>query len=136
MEIHIYEGSTSDDKDALVESITPSYDASCSLSKPKIEEETDHKVINTSVITSKSLCGLVWQDTPSIYSANELLEFPLRIHQVLIEYSDIVSLTVCDVCPPMKSVSLFLGVLPCEYVTLHLPIMYYEISKKIVICDN
>lgn len=41
-----------------------------------------------------------------------------------------------DVCLIRKSISLFLGVLPCEFVALYLPTKHDEISTQVVICNG
>lgn len=65
------------------------------------------------------------------------MELPSGIHQIPVEHSDVISLlAMCDVCLPRKPVYLFLGVLLCEYVALHLLVMHDEISRQIAIFNE
>lgn len=55
IEILIYKKSTSNVQDVLMESIALPHNVKYSFLEPKIEEENDNEIINTSVATSKSL---------------------------------------------------------------------------------
>lgn len=105
--------------------------------EPRIEEETEYEIIDTSIADSESLKILliVWQVTLSISSSSKFKEFP-SIHQVPDKYNDVISFAVIDVHPPRESIYFFLGILPLEFVALHLHIMYNKISKQIATCND
>jgi len=53
--------------------------------------------------------------------------------------SDVISLAVSDVRPPRKPIYIFiisLGVLPSEFIVLHLTAMHNETYKQIIICND
>lgn len=54
-EINIYKESTSDIQDSLMSLLHPPHTARYLLSKSKIEEKTEHEIIDTNIITSESL---------------------------------------------------------------------------------
>ena len=60
-------------------------------------------------------------------------------HHIFVDLSHVIPFTVSDVRPPRKPLYRFvlsLGVLPSEFVALHLPEMHDETYKQITICND
>ena len=77
------------------------------------------------------------QVTPSVSYFSECLELFSDFRHISVGPSDVIPLAVSDVCPkPIYLFILFLGVLPNEFVTLHLPEMHDETYKQITICND
>ena len=72
---------------------------------------------------------MVHQVTPNVFSFSECLELFSNFHYISVGHSDVIPLAVSDVHPSRKPIYLFVlfvGVLPNEFVALHLPKMYGE----------
>lgn len=89
-----------------------------------IEEETKYEVIDISVTNSETLKGR--QVTLRISFSSKFLEFLFEIHQVSMQYSDIILFVMADVYYPMEQHISFYKT--NESIILYLPIMYDEIS--------
>lgn len=121
--------STNDVSNAFVDSSTTPNNATYSFSKPRIEEETAHEIVETSVISSESLRFIttVWQVVRNISLSSEFLEFLSKFHKVPIGRSDVISLALCDIYLRKPTSR---GVIPSELVALHLSIIHGVISRQ------
>jgi len=83
---------------------------------------------------------MIQQVSPSVSSFSEHVELFPDFHHIFIGPSDIIPLAISDVRPPKKKLIylfiLSLGVLPSEFVALHLPEMHDETHKQVTICNN
>jgi len=73
--------------------------------------------------------SIIHQVTLSVSSFSNYLELFSDFDHISVSSSDVIPLTVSNIRPPREFVYLFvlsLGVLPSEFVTLHLPEMHDE----------
>ena len=154
----VSENDTSDSEHILVKSSIPVQVAMYSLNISMIENGIEHKMVDTSVITSdksfeffRTDCcyvigpnfsssesvkffTMIHQVTPNVSSYGKCLELFSDFGNIFVGPNDVIPLTASDVRPPRKHMYLFvlsLGVLPSEFVALHLPGIHDEICRRI-----
>ena len=85
------------------------------------------------------LFTMIHQVTSSVSSFSECLKLLSDFCHIFVDPNDGIQLAVSDTRPSRKHIYLFvlpIGVLPSEFVALHLPEMHDETRKQITICND